>query len=197
MYRRKAENSKSFRENFNSPRQKKLASLNNLRIPEHNRQVLHELITLLKRENIPARTRQIQNVKRRVTVLCAGNDRSLRSETAHVLANELKREIFCIDLSVIVNKYIGETEKNLRKFFDDAETSNAVLFFDEADELFGRRTEVKETHDRYKNIDIHYLLQRIEKYQGLIILATNLKDNIKSEYLLHIDFVIELDDSDE
>ena len=197
MNRRRAENSKSFRENFNSPRPKKNASLNELRIPEHSRQVLQELITLLEQENIPARTQRIQNVKRRVTVLCTGNDRSLRSETAHALANELKLEIFCIDLSGIVNKYIGETEKNLRKVFETAEKSNAVLFFDEADDLLGSRSEVKDAHDRYSNVDINYLFQRIQEYQGLIVLATNSKDKIKSNYLRHIDLLIELDESDE
>ena len=197
MYRRKAENSKSIREFLNSPSPKKHTLLNNLWIPEHNRQLLHELIEFIKQDNIPAHPRRKQNVKKRAIVLCTGKDRSLRSETAHALANELKREIFCIDLSVIVNKYIGETEKNLREIFETSEKSNAVLLLDEADELFGKRTEVKDYHDRYANVDINYLFQRIQEYQGLIVLATNSKDKIKSNYLRHIDFLIDLDESDE
>jgi hypothetical protein len=103
----------------------------------------------------------------------AGSGKTL---AAHVLAQALGRDIMRIDLAQVVSKYIGETEKNLAALFDRAERTGAVLFFDEADALFGKRTDVKDAHDRYANIDIAYLLQRIEAYEGLVILATNLQD---------------------
>src|SRR5262249_7976420 len=86
-------------------------------------------------------------------------------------------DLYRIDLSQVVSKYIGETEKNLGRIFDQAETSNAILFFDEADALFGKRSEVKDAHDRYANIEIGYLLQKMEEYRGVTILATNLRQN--------------------
>ena len=94
---------------------------------------------------------------------------------AEVIANDLRLELYRIDLSAVVSKYIGETEKNLRRLFDAAEQGGAILFFDEADALFGKRSEVKDSHDRYANIEINYLLQRMEAYRGLAILATNMK----------------------
>ena len=94
---------------------------------------------------------------------------------AEVIANDLQLHLYRIDLSVVVSKYIGETEKNLRRVFDAAEDGGALLFFDEADALFGKRSEVKDSHDRYANIEVNYLLQRMEAYSGLAILATNMK----------------------
>ena len=99
-----------------------------------------------------------------------------RHSAAHVLAQALGRDILRIDLAQVVSKYIGETEKNLDALFERAEQTGAILFFDEADALFGKRTDVKDAHDRYANVDIAYLLQRIEAYEGLVILATNLRD---------------------
>src|SRR5439155_27240179 len=93
---------------------------------------------------------------------------------AEVLANELHLDLFRIDLSGVVSKYIGETEKNLRRVFDAAEDSGAILLFDEADALFGKRSEIRDSHDRYANIEVNYLLQRMESYRGLAILTTNL-----------------------
>jgi len=91
-----------------------------------------------------------------------------------------------------VSKYIGETERNLGRIFAEAETSNAILFFDEADALFGKRTQVRDAHDRYANIEVSYLLQRIEEYEGLVILATNLRRNIDEAFVRRLHFVIEL-----
>jgi SpoVK/Ycf46/Vps4 family AAA+-type ATPase len=108
-----------------------------------------------------------------------------------VIANELQLEAFKIDLSSIVSKYIGETEKNLSRIFQEAECSNAILFFDEADALFGRRTEVKDAHDRYANIETNYLLQRMEEFDGLVILATNLRKNIDDGFFRRMHFAIE------
>jgi SpoVK/Ycf46/Vps4 family AAA+-type ATPase len=97
---------------------------------------------------------------------------------AEVIAAELGLDLYKIDLSTVVSKYIGETEKNLERIFSEAASSNAILFFDEADALFGKRSEVRDSHDRYANIEISYLLQRMEAYDGVTILATNLRANL-------------------
>jgi SpoVK/Ycf46/Vps4 family AAA+-type ATPase len=109
---------------------------------------------------------------------------------AEVLANALRLDLYRIDLSSVVSKYIGETEKNLRRVFDAAEDGGAILFFDEADALFGKRSEVKDSHDRYANIEINYLLQRMEQYRGLAVLATNMKKAIDPGFLRRIRFVV-------
>ncbi len=110
---------------------------------------------------------------------------------AEVLANELRLDLYRIDLSSVVSKYIGETEKNLRRVFDAAEAGGAVLLFDEADALFGKRSEVKDSHDRYANIEVSYLLQRMEAYRGLAILTTNMKDALDHAFLRRIRFVVQ------
>jgi hypothetical protein len=110
---------------------------------------------------------------------------------AEVLANELELDLYRIDLSQVVSKYIGETEKNLRRVFDAAEECGAVLLFDEADALFGKRSEVKDSHDRYANIEVSYLLQRMEGYRGLAILTTNMKDALDPAFLRRIRFAIQ------
>jgi len=109
---------------------------------------------------------------------------------AEVLANELQLDLFRIDLSATVSKYIGETEKNLRRIFDVAEQSGAILLFDEADALFGKRSEVKDSHDRYANLEISYLLQRIEAYRGLAILTTNMKASLDHAFLRRLRFLV-------
>ena len=109
---------------------------------------------------------------------------------AEVLANELRLDLYRIDLSQVVSKYIGETEKNLRRVFDAAEDGGAILLFDEADALFGKRSEVKDSHDRYANIEVSYLLQRMEAYRGLAILTTNMKDALDTAFLRRIRFVV-------
>jgi SpoVK/Ycf46/Vps4 family AAA+-type ATPase len=114
-----------------------------------------------------------------------------KTMAVEVIANELALEVYKIDLSTVVSKYIGETEKNLSRVFHDAESSNAILFFDEADALFGKRSEVKDAHDRYANIEINYLLQRIEEFEGLVILASNLRKNIDDAFFRRMQFVIE------
>ncbi len=110
---------------------------------------------------------------------------------AEVLANELGLDLYRIDLASVVSKYIGETEKNLRRVFDAAESSGAILLFDEADALFGKRSEVKDSHDRYANIEVSYLLQRMEAYRGLAILTTNLKSALDPAFLRRIRFVVQ------
>jgi SpoVK/Ycf46/Vps4 family AAA+-type ATPase len=110
---------------------------------------------------------------------------------AEVLARDLDLDLYRIDLSQIVSKWIGETEKNLARVFDAAERSGAVLFFDEADALFGKRTEVSDSHDRYANIEVDYLLQRMEEYRGLAILATNMKSQLDQAFLRRLRFVLD------
>ncbi len=110
---------------------------------------------------------------------------------AEVIANALNLALYRgIDLSAVVNKYIGETEKNLRRLFDAAEAGGAILFFDEADALFGKRSEVNSSHDRYANIEVDYLLQRVEAYNGLAILATNKKADVDSAFLRRMRFIV-------
>jgi SpoVK/Ycf46/Vps4 family AAA+-type ATPase len=113
-----------------------------------------------------------------------------KTMAAEIMARELGLELFKIDLSGVVSKYIGETEKNLARVFDDAESSNAVLFFDEADALFGKRSEVKDAHDRYANVETSFLLQRMEEYEGITILATNLRRNMDDAFLRRMAFVV-------
>lgn len=125
-----------------------------------------------------------------ISALFVGESGTGKTMAAEVIANELKLHLYRIDLSAVVNKYIGETEKNLRRVFDAAEDSGAILFFDEADALFGKRSEVKDSHDRYANIEINYLLQRMEAYRGLAILATNMKSALDSAFMRRIRFIV-------
>jgi SpoVK/Ycf46/Vps4 family AAA+-type ATPase len=126
-----------------------------------------------------------------INALFAGESGTGKTMAAEVIANELQLDLFRIDLSAVVNKYIGETEKNLRKLFDAAEDSGAILFFDEADALFGKRSEVKDSHDRYANIEINYLLQRMESYRGLAILATNMKSALDKAFMRRLRFIVD------
>ena len=116
---------------------------------------------------------------------------------AEVIARELRLDLYRIDLSQVVSKYIGESEKNLDKIFTAAENSNAILFFDEADALFGKRSEVRDSHDRYANLEISYLLQKMEEYQGISILATNLRQNLDDAFMRRLQAVVEFPFPDE
>ncbi|MET0357337.1 MAG: ATP-binding protein [Cellvibrio sp.] len=125
-----------------------------------------------------------------ISVLFAGESGTGKTMAAEVMANALNLNLYRIDLSAVVSKYIGETEKNLRRLFDAAEDGGAILFFDEADALFGKRSEVKDSHDRYANIEINYLLQRIEAYRGLAILATNMKSALDQAFMRRLRFIV-------
>ena len=116
-----------------------------------------------------------------------------KTMAAQVIANELQMDLFRVDLSQISSKYIGETEKNLEKVFREAEQSNVILFFDEADSLFGKRTEVKDSNDKYANQETSYILQRIESYDGMVILATNLARNFDPAFMRRITVSIQFD----
>lgn len=126
-----------------------------------------------------------------VVALFKGESGTGKTMAAEVIANDLELDLYKIDLSTIVSKYIGETEKNINKIFTEAETSNAILFFDEADALFGKRSETKDAHDRYANIETNYLLQKIEEYEGVVILATNFQKNIDQAFMRRMHFVID------
>ncbi len=128
---------------------------------------------------------------RGISALFAGPSGTGKTMAAEILANQLQLDLYRIDLAGVVSKYIGETEKNLKKVFDAAEQSGAILFFDEADALFGKRTEVKDSHDRYANIEVNYLLQRMEEYRGLAILATNRKSALDQAFLRRLRFLVD------
>jgi len=134
---------------------------------------------------------------RGINALFAGPSGTGKTMAAEVLANDLGLDLYKIDLSAVVSKYIGETEKNLNRIFTEAERSNAILFFDEADALFGKRSEVRDSHDRYANIEIAYLLQKMEEYEGLVILATNLKKNMDDAFVRRLQYVVDLPFPDE
>lgn len=126
-----------------------------------------------------------------ISALFAGESGTGKTMASEVLANELQLDLYRIDLSQVVNKYIGETEKNLKRIFDAAEEGGAILLFDEADALFGKRSDVKDSHDRYSNIEVSYLLQRMEAYRGLAILTTNMKSALDKAFLRRIRFVVQ------
>lgn len=126
-----------------------------------------------------------------ISVLFAGESGTGKTMAAEVIANELKLNLYRIDLSQVISKYIGETEKNLQKLFDAAEDGGAILFFDEADSLFGKRSDVKDSHDRYANIEVSYLLQRMETFRGLAILCTNRKGALDQAFLRRLRFTVD------
>jgi hypothetical protein len=126
-----------------------------------------------------------------VAVLFAGPSGTGKTLAAEVIANALRRDIFRVDLSQVISKYIGETEKNLSRIFTAAEGSGAILLFDEADAMFGKRSEVKDSHDRYANIEVSYLLQRMENYTGLSILTTNLRDALDKAFIRRLRFIVQ------
>jgi hypothetical protein len=123
-----------------------------------------------------------------VNVLFAGQSGTGKTMAAEIIAADLGLELYKVDLSALVSKYIGETEKNLEQIFTAAHEANAILFFDEADALFGKRSEVKDSHDRYANIEVGYLLQKMEAYDGVVILATNMRKNLDDAFVrrLHV-----------
>ena len=125
-----------------------------------------------------------------VGVNLAGPDNAVLLAAAQGLARELGVGIARVDLATIISKYIGETEKNLRRVFDDAEAKDVLLFFDEADALFGKRTDIKDAHDRYANLEIGYLLQRMEEFAGVVILATNGRTKIPRAFLRRLRYVV-------
>jgi SpoVK/Ycf46/Vps4 family AAA+-type ATPase len=132
-----------------------------------------------------------------LNALFSGHPGTGKTMAAEVIAGELLLDLYKIDLSQVVSKYIGETEKSLNHIFREAQASSSILFFDEADALFGKRTEVKDSHDRYANIEVSYLLQKMEEYDGIAILATNLRQNMDEAFLRRMQFIVEFPFPDE
>jgi hypothetical protein len=126
-----------------------------------------------------------------VPILFAGPPGTGKTMAAEIIAAEIGLDLYKIDLSSVISKYIGETEKNLERIFHEADSSNAILFFDEADAIFGKRSEVRDSHDRYANVEISYLLQRMEAYDGVTILATNLRANLDEAFTRRLQFSVD------
>jgi SpoVK/Ycf46/Vps4 family AAA+-type ATPase len=171
-----------------------IAGWSDLVLPQAQIQSLHEIAGQVRqRATVYEGWRFASKGKRGlgISALFAGASGTGKTMAAEVLGRELRLDVYRIDLSQVVSKYIGETEKNLRRVFDGAEESGAVLLFDEADALFGKRSEVKDSHDRYANIEISYLLQRMESYRGLAILTTNMKSALDPAFLRRIRFIVQ------
>jgi hypothetical protein len=168
-------------------------SWDDLVLPDEEKDMLHQIAN-----QVGQRSRvyeewgfgQKLNRGKGISVLFAGDSGTGKTMAAEVIANHLRLNLYRIDLSAVVSKYIGETEKNLRRLFDAAEEGGAILFFDEADALFGKRSEVKDSHDRYANIEVNYLLQRMEAYSGLAILATNMKSALDLAFMRRLRFIV-------
>jgi len=170
------------------------ASWDDLVLPELQCQVLRDIAVHVKQRATVYETWGFASKGARglgISALFAGVSGTGKTMAAEVLANELRLDLYRIDLSQVVSKYIGETEKNLRRVFDAAEEGGTILLFDEADALFGKRSEVKDSHDRYANIEVSYLLQRMEAYRGLAILTTNLKNALDTAFLRRIRFIVQ------
>jgi SpoVK/Ycf46/Vps4 family AAA+-type ATPase len=131
---------------------------------------------------------------RGVRLLLAGPPGTGKTLSAEVLARALGVDLLIVDISRVVSKWIGETEKNLEQAFDAAERSRAVLLFDEADALFGKRTEVSDAHDRYANLETAYLLTRLERFEGLAVMSTNMRHNIDPAFLRRMEYIVDFDE---
>ncbi len=163
-------------------------------LPKDQMEVLHEICHYVTHQPIVLDCwgfgkKLVQN--KGLNVLFAGPSGTGKTMAAEILAGELGLDLYRIDLATVVSKYIGETEKNLDRIFREAEHSNAILFFDEADAIFGKRSEVRDSHDRYANIEVSYLLQKMEAYDGIAILATNLRKNLDQAFLRRMHFTVE------
>ncbi|UBF24838.1 ATP-binding protein [Kovacikia minuta CCNUW1] len=170
------------------------ATWDSLVLPESQKQTLREIAAQIRQRTTVYETWEFAIASSNglgISALFAGSSGTGKTMAAEVLAQELNLDLYRIDLSQVVSKYIGETEKNLRRVFDAAEAAGAILLFDEADALFGKRSEVKDSHDRYANIEVSYLLQRMETYRGLAILTTNLRSAIDPAFLRRIRFVVQ------
>ena len=162
-------------------------------LPKPQEELLHQICDQVRyRRDVYDRWgfRERMNRGLGISALFAGESGTGKTMAAEVIANDLGLALYRIDLSQVVSKYIGETEKNLRAAFDHAEETSAILLFDEADALFGKRSEVKDSHDRYANIEINYLLQRMEAYGGLAILATNMKSALDPAFVRRLRFIV-------
>lgn len=173
---------------------------NDLVLPDDQREMLIELVNTVRKRAMVLDEWELGRkltASQGMTALFAGPPGTGKTTGAEIIAAELGLDLYKIDLSTIVSKFIGETEKNLERIFNEAENSNAILFFDEADAIFGKRSEVKDAHDRYANMEVSYLLQRMEAYNGVTILATNLRANLDDAFLRRLQFAIDFPFPDE
>jgi SpoVK/Ycf46/Vps4 family AAA+-type ATPase len=162
-------------------------------LPNDKKEQIHEIINCVAHRAEPFEVGNHQKYSRRagLNILFSGPSEADETMAVEVIASELKLDVFRIDLSMVVSKSIGETEKNLNRIFKDAENCDAILFFDEADALFGKRSEVKDAHNRYANIEINFLLQKMEEHIGIVILATNKRENIDESFLRRMNFIMD------
>jgi hypothetical protein len=167
---------------------------NDIVLPEDRLQQLREICNSMKYRALVFDTwgfdRKL-SMGKGLNMLFAGPSGTGKTMAAEIMAGELGLDLYKIDLSTVVSKYIGETEKNLARIFAEAETSDAILLFDEADALFGKRSEVKDSHDRYANIEINYLLQKMEEHEGVVILATNFRKNMDDAFVRRMHFTVD------
>lgn len=173
-----------------------LSSINTFKdivLPTDQKNQMHEIVSHYKNQLTVFEKWDFKKhfQSRGIGVLFSGASGTGKTMAASILANALGLELYRIELSKIVSKYIGETEKNLSKIFETAQESGIILFFDEADAIFGKRSEIKDAHDRYANIEVSYLLQKIEEYDGLVILASNFKNNIDEAFVRRMRFIID------
>ncbi|MEM9118715.1 MAG: ATP-binding protein [Cyanobacteria bacterium P01_F01_bin.56] len=169
------------------------ATWDDIVLPQEEAKLLRQIADQIRQRSVVYEDWGFHNRMNRgmgISALFAGESGTGKTMAAEVIANDLALNLYRIDLSAVVSKYIGETEKNLRRLFDAAEDGGAILFFDEADALFGKRSEVKDSHDRYANIEINYLLQRMEAFRGLAILATNMKGSLDHAFVRRLRFIV-------
>ena len=170
------------------------ADWNQLVLPQEQNALLHQITDQVEQRNRVYESSGLHEKTKEgvgISALFTGESGTGKTMAAEVIANALNIDLYSIDLSAVVSKYIGETEKNLHSIFDAADDSGAILLFDEADALFGKRSEVKDSHDRYANIETSYLLQRMESYRGLAILATNTKDSLDKSFMRRLRFIVD------
>ncbi|MDX1417743.1 MAG: ATP-binding protein [Candidatus Promineifilaceae bacterium] len=163
-------------------------------LPEPAKRQLHELYARISNHHILYERLGFAeriNLGKGTIALFTGTSGTGKTMAAELLASARQTDLYKIDLAAVVSKYVGETEKNLNKVFEQAEDSNAILFFDEADALFGKRGEVKDARDRWANLEVNYLLQRVEEYDGVVIMATNLRQNIDGAFLRRMQLIVE------
>jgi SpoVK/Ycf46/Vps4 family AAA+-type ATPase len=169
-------------------------------LPPNKKAQLKEILNYVKYRNLVYSDWGFErklSLGKGLNILFAGESGTGKTMAAEIIGYELKLDLYKIDLSSVVSKFIGETEKNLNQIFKEAETSNAILFFDECDAIFGKRSEIKDSHDRYANLEISYLLQKLEEHKEIVILASNLAQNIDDAFTRRMQFWVEFPFPDE
>ena len=157
-----------------------------LRLSRYAQEGIDAIVEAIRRQELAGALSKSES-----TALFLGPSGTGKTLAAEVVADELGLDLFRVDLSSLVSKYVGETERHLDRIFTAASSANAVLFFDEADSIFGKRSEVKDAHDRFSNTEVSYLLSRIEEYRGLVILATSRKSSLDAAFLRRIRYAVE------